>query len=153
MPVLTRKVTVPASVEKVHQLLTSGQRLQDYTEVPGGPTGLVGQIVAGAHWKNRGATLKLPSWDTTTVKEITNERISWHTRSMVLGVIPVGADWSYRLEKAAEGTTITNAFERVSMFGLPVGLLIKAPILPMVYLARGSMMDSEKRLKKTLGSS
>ncbi|MBI4199481.1 MAG: SRPBCC family protein [Chloroflexi bacterium] len=152
MPVLTRQVTVPAPVEAVSQLLTNAQRLPEYTQVSGAKEGPPGPVVAGARWKNRGATLKLPSWDSTTVQEVTNQRIAWHTRSMVLGFIPVGADWSYTLEKATGGTTITNTFERVTMFGLPVGALIKAPFLPMVYLARGSMMASEKRLKKTLGA-
>jgi hypothetical protein len=31
------------------------------------------------------------------------------------------------------------------MFGLPVGPLIRAPFLPMSYLARGAMMAGEKK--------
>jgi hypothetical protein len=150
MAVLTRRITVAAPLEKVHQLLTSPQRLPEYTEVSGTRGTVPVQFTAGARWKNRGATLKLPAWDSTTVLAVTNERIAWHTRSMALGVIPVGANWSYSLEKTAQGTTITNTFERVTMFGLTVGLLIRAPFLPMVYLARGSMMASEKKLKETL---
>lgn len=152
MPVLTRKVAVSVPVERVYQLLTSVQRLPEYTQVSGATGASPAQITGGARWKNRGATLKMPSWDSTTVKEVTNQRIAWHTRSMVLGLIPVGADWSYALEKTAGGATITNTFERVTMFGLPVGPLIKTPVLPMVYLARGSMMASEKKLKKALGN-
>ncbi len=150
MPVLARRFTVSAPLEKVHLLLTSAQKLPEYTQVSGSKDAPSAPISAGASWKNRGATLKMPSRDSTTVKEATQERIAWHTRSMVMRLIPVGADWSYTLERTAQGTTITNTFERVTMFGLPVGPLIKAPFLPMLYLARGSMMASEKKLKGTL---
>ena len=151
MPVLTRKVIVSASLEKVNEMLTSLERLPEHTQVSGAKGGPA-RITVGARWKNRGATLKMPAWDSTTVTELTNQRVAWHTRSIVLGIIPVGAHWSYTLEKTTGGTAITNTFERVTMFGLPAGPLIKAPFLPMVYLARWSMMASEKRMIKALGS-
>jgi hypothetical protein len=150
MPVITRRISVRAPAEKVNDLLTSVQRLPEYTQISGTGDGAPSRVAVGAKWKNRGATLKLPSWDSTTVKEVTAQHIAWHTRSMVLGVIPVGADWSYSLKSTAEGTTITHTFEKVTMFGIPSGLLIKAPFLPMVYLARGSMMAGEKKMQKTL---
>jgi hypothetical protein len=148
MAVLKHVVSVTAPMDKVHQLLTSVGRIPDYTQVrkTGGPS--AAQLAVGATWKNRGTTLKMPSWDSTTVKEASPRRIAWHTRSMVLGMIPVGADWSYTLEQTGAVSTVTNTFERVTMFGLPVGPLIKSPVLPMVYLARGSMMASGKKLKK-----
>ena len=152
MPVLTYEVSVSAPVEKVHQLLASAGRVPDYSQVRKTSGGASTQITPGTTWKNRGATLKLPSWDSTTVKEVSPRRIAWHTRSMVLGMIPVGADWSYTLAQTGAGTTVTNTFERVTMFGLPVGALIKSPVLPMVYLARGTMMASGTKLKKALGS-
>ena len=155
MPVLTRQFSVPKPIEAAYQFLATVQRIPEYTQVPGINGGSPAPLAAGARWKNRGATLKMPSWDTTTVKEVTRGRIAWHTRSMVLGIIPVGADWSYTLETPAGGgptTTITNTFEAVTMFGLPVGAMIKAPFLPMVYLARGTMMASEAKLRKALGA-
>jgi hypothetical protein len=71
---------------------------------------------------------------------------------MVLGVIPVGADWSYALRAVQGGTEVTHTFERVTMFGLPVGPMIKAPFLPMLYLARGAMMAGEKKLAQVLAN-
>jgi hypothetical protein len=153
MPVLIRRQTVTASLEQVRQLLTDLNRLPDRTQVSSvkivsGPP----RLEVGTAWKNRGATLKLPSWDTSRATEVSPARIAWHTQSMVLGMIPVGADWSYALRSVQGGSEITHTFEHVTMFGLPVGPLIKAPFLPMVYLARGAMMAGEKKLARALGN-
>ena len=152
MAVLVRKQTVSAPPDQVHKLLTDLNRLPDRTNVSSVRPGSGSRMESGSTWKNRGATLKLPSWDSSRAGEVTPDRIAWRTRSMVLGVIPVGADWSYALRSVQGGTEITHTFERVTMFALPVGLLIKAPFLPMVYLARGAMMAGEKKLAKALGS-
>ena len=40
--------------------------------------------------------------------------------------------------------------ERVFMMGVPIGLLVKLPFLPFLYLARGTMMASERKLVRTL---
>ena len=148
MPVLTRRITVSAPLASVRQTLTTVDRIPEYTEIGGVRSASDAQMVAGTTWKNRGATLKLPSWDSSTVREVSDNRIAWHTRSMVLGLIPVGADWSYSLEPSGSGTAITDTFESVTMFGLPIGPLIKAPFLPMLYLARGAMMAGEKKTLK-----
>ncbi len=152
MPVLMRRQTVTASLDQVRQLLTDLNRLPDRTQVSSVTMVSGSRLEAGATWKNRGATLKLPSWDTSKATEVTPTKIAWRTRSMVLGVIPVGANWSYALRSVDGGTEITHTFERVTMFALPVGPLIKAPFLPMVYLARGAMMAGEKKLAQALGS-
>ena len=150
MPVLVRRQTTRAALDTVTRVLTDVARIPERTEVPAIREASGSQVVTGATWKNRGATLKLPSWDSSRVTEVTPQRIAWHTRSMVLGLILVGADWSYTLKPVDAGTEITHTFERVTMFGLPVGLLIKAPFLPMVYLARGAMMAGEKKLDRVL---
>jgi hypothetical protein len=152
MAVLSRMIVAPATPDAVRKVLISVERIPDYTQVASVRDASAKELAAGATWKNRGATLKLPSWDSSRVTEVTADRIAWHTRSMVLGIIPVGADWSYTIKPAQGGTEVTNTFERVSMFGLPVGALIKAPFLPMLYLARGAMMAGEKKLAQTLAA-
>ncbi len=145
MPVLTRTIVVRAPLSSVRELLTEVQRIPDYTEVDRVRSD-DRQMVVGTRWRNQGKTLKLPSWDWSTAREVSDSRIAWHTRSMVLAFIPVGADWSYTLEASDPGTRVTCSFEKVTMLGLPIGLLIKAPFLPMLYLARGAMMAGEKKL-------
>jgi len=152
MAVLIRQQTVPAPPDKVHQVLTDLERLPNRTQVSSVQPLSGSQMVTGTSWKNRGATLKLPSWDTSRAVDVTPQRIAWHTNSMVLRMIPVGADWSYTLRPAQGGTEITHTFERVTMFGLPIGPLVKAPFLPMLYLARGAMMAGEKKLAQVLGA-
>lgn len=152
MPVLTRQQTIAASPDRVHQVLTDLGQLPNRTQVSSVKPVSGSRMETGTTWKNRGATLKLPSWDTSRAFEVTPNRIVWHTSSMVLRMIPVGADWSYTLRPAQGGTEITHTFERVTMFGLPIGPLVKAPFLPMLYLARGAMMAGEKKLAKVLGS-
>ncbi len=152
MAVLTRQQTIAASPDRVHQVLTDLGQLPNRTQVSSVKPVSGSRIETGTTWKNRGATLKLPSWDSSRATEVTPNRIAWRTRSMVLGVIPVGANWSYDLRAVEGGTQVTHTFERVTMFALPVGPLIKAPFLPMVYLARGAMMAGEKKLAQVLGA-
>jgi hypothetical protein len=145
MAVLTRTIIVRAPLSSVHELLTEIPRIPDYTQV-GRVKSNDRQMVAGTRWSNEGATLKIPSHDSSIAREVSDTRIAWHTRSMVLRIIPVGADWSYALEASGQGTRITSTFEKATMFGLPIGPLIRAPFLPMLYLARGAMMAGEKKL-------
>jgi len=152
MAVLTQQQVVSAPASEVRNLLMDPSRIPDFTQVRS-VAASAPRLAVGVTWRNRGATLKLPSWDSSKVTEVSEDLIRWHTRSMVLGVIPVGADWSYTLAPADGGTRVTNAFERVTMFGLPVGPLIKAPFLPMLYLARGAMLAGRKRLAAVLSPS
>jgi len=150
MTVLSRKYTVDAPLEKVHDLITDLSRVSEFTQISAVSPDSAARMTPGAQWKNRGATLKLPSRDRSTAGEIDGNHVRWHTQSMVLGVIPVGADWSYTMQDEKGCTNVTNTFERVTMFGIPVGALIKAPFLPMRYLALGAMMAGEKRMTATL---
>ena len=63
---------------------------------------------------------------------------------MVLGMIPVGADRSYDLRSAQGGIEITQTFEHVTMLGLPIGPLVKARLLPMLYLAPPAMTGGQE---------
>jgi uncharacterized membrane protein len=150
MAVMTRQYTVDASVEQVRDLVTDLSRISQFTEVSKVSSDSAPRMTPGARWKNRGATLKLPSWDSSTATEVTDNRIRWHTRSMVLGVIPVGADWSTTIHDDHGRAEVTNTFEKATMFGIPIGALVKAPFLPMRYLAQGAIMAGEKRLTDTL---
>ena len=151
-PVLVRRFTVSAPVETVRELLTDLTRLPEISEVGRVKNATAARIEAGVRWRNRGATLKLPSWDASIATEVTPNHIAWHTRSLVLGLIPVGADWSQSLESRPAGTLVTATFERVTMFGIPVAPLIKTPFLPMLYCARGAMMAGEKKLIRVLSA-
>ena len=94
--------------------------------------------------------MRMPTSDITTVTEVSETRIAWTTRSMLLGFIPSVMYWSYTLEGTDDVTRVINTLERVFMVGIPIGLLVKLPFLPFLYLAGGTMMDSEKKLVKTL---
>jgi len=113
MPVLVRRQTTRAALDTVSRLLIDVARIPERTEVPAIREASGSQLTPGTTWKNRGATLKLPSWDSSRVTEVTPQRIAWHTRSLVLGLIPVGADWSSTLKPVDAGTQITHTFERV----------------------------------------
>ena len=150
MSVLTREISVPVSMEKVREVLTSLPRISEFTEV----RGLIGEppakITIGTTWKNPGVTMLMPTSDTTTVTDLSETRIAWTTRSLLLGFIPSQIHWSYNLEETGEGTRVINTLERVSMMGVPIGRLVKLPFLPFLYLARGTMIASAKKLVLTL---
>ena len=92
----------------------------------------------------------LPTSDTTTVTDLTETRIAWTTRSMLLGFVPTQMNWAYNLEGSDSGTRVANILERVSMMGLPIGLLVKLPFLPFPYMVRSTMTASEKKLLHSL---
>ena len=54
------------------------------------------------------------------------------------------------LEGSDSGTRVANILERVSMMGLPIGLLVKLPFLPFPYMVRSTMTASEKKLLHSL---
>ena len=150
MPVLTREFSVPVSIEKVRELLTSLSRLSEFTEirtVAGEPPA---KMTVGTTWKNRGTTMLMPTSDTTTVTDVSETRVAWTTRSMLLGLVPSRVYWSYNFEGDHDGTRVINTLERVFMMGVPIGSLVKLPFLPFLYLARGTMMASETKLVRTL---
>jgi hypothetical protein len=92
----------------------------------------------------------MPTSDTTTVTEVSENRIGWTTRSKLLGFIPSQMYWSCNLEGNDDGNRVINTLERVFMMGVPIGFLVKLPFLPFLYLGRGTMMASEKKLVRTL---
>jgi len=148
--VITREISVSVSIEKVRDLLTSLSRLSEFTEVHGVAGEPPAKITVGTTWKNRRLTMNMPTSDTTTVTEVSETRIAWTTRSMLLGFIPSQMYWSYNLEGNDDGTRVINTLERVFMMGVPFGLLVKLPFLPFLYLARGTMIASEKKLVSVL---
>ena len=150
MSVLTREIYVSVSIEKVHDLLTSLPRLSEFTEVRGVTGGPPAKITVGATWGNPGVTMLMPASDITTVTDVSETQIAWTTQSKLLGFIPSQMYWSYNLEGNGDGTRVINTLERVLMMGVPIGLLVKLPFLPFLYLARGTMMTSEKKLVRTL---
>jgi hypothetical protein len=150
MSVLTREISVPLSMKNVHDLLTSLPKLSEFTEVRGVTGEPPPKIIVGTTWKNRRVTMLMPTSDTTTVTDVSETRIAWTTRSMLLGFIPSQMYWSYNLEGNDDGTKVINNLERVFMMGVPFSLLVKLPFLPFLYLARGTMMASERKLVRTL---
>ena len=149
MTVLTREISVPVSMEKVRDLLASLPRLSEFTEVRAVTGEPPAKFTVGTTWKNAGVTMHMPTSDITTVTEVSETRIAWTTRSMLLGFIPSRMYWSYNLEGNDDSTRVINTLERVFMMGVPIGLLVKLPFLPFLYLARGTMMASEKKLVRT----
>ena len=137
-------------MEKVRDLLTSLPRVSEITEVRAVIGEPPAKITVGATWKNPGVTMLMPTSDTTTVTDVSETRIAWTTRSLLLGFIPAQIYWSYSLQGNDHGTRVINTLERVFMMGVPIGLLVKLPFLPFLYLARGTMMASEKKLVRTL---
>ena len=150
MAVLTREVSVSVPMEKVRDLLTSLPRISEFTEVRGVTGDPLAKITVGTTWKNPGVTMLMPTSDITTVTDVSETRIAWTTRSMLLGFIPSQMYWSYNLEGNDDGTRVINTLERVFMMGIPIGFLVKLPFLPFLYLVRGTMMASEKKLLRTL---
>ena len=150
MAVLTREVSVSVPMEKVRDLLTSLPRISEFTEVRGVTGDPLAKITVGTTWKNPGVTMLMPTSDITTVTDVSETRIAWTTRSMLLGFIPSQMYWSYNLEGNDDGTRVINTLERVFMMGVPIGFLVKLPFLPFLYLVRGTMMASEKKLLRTL---
>ena len=136
MSVLIREISVPVSMEKVRDLLTSLPRISEFTEVRGVTGEPPAKITIGTTWKNPGVTMLMPTSDITTVTDLSDTRIAWVTRSLLLGLIPSQIYWSYNLEGNVEGTRVINTLERVFMMGVPIGLLVKLPFLPFLYLAR-----------------
>lgn len=150
MPVLVHEVSVSAPIVEVHELLTSLPRLSEFTEVRGLSGKAPAKITVGTTWKNRGVTMHMPTSDATTVTEVSENRIGWTTRSKLFGFIPSQMHWSYILDSNAEGTRVINTLESASMLGVPIGALVKLPFLPFLYLARGTMMASGKKLVRSL---
>ena len=147
MSVLTREISVSASMEEVRDLLTSLPRVSEFTEVRGVTGETPPKITVGTTWKNPGVTMRMPASDTTTVTDVSEIRIAWTTRSMLFGFIPSQMYWSHNLEGNNGGTKVINTLERVSMMGVPIGLLVKLPFLPFLYLARGTV---DRRLQDLL---
>lgn len=144
MPVLVHEVSVSTPIVKVHDLLTSLPRLSEFTEVRGFSGEAPAKITVGATWKNPGVTMHMPTSDTTTVTEVSENRIVWTTRSKLFGFIPSQMHWSHVLDGDGEGTRVINTLESAFMLGVPIGALVKLPFLPFLYLARGTMMASGK---------
>ena len=152
VPVLTHRYSVSAPVEQVHDLLTDFSRLTSVTDVSKVRGESPEKITVGTTWKNRGTTMLMPAFDTTTVTEVTDHRIAWTTRSILLGIVPSRMHWSYHLEEDDRDTVVTNTLERVWMIGIPFGLVVRLPILPFLYLARGSMRSGGQKLVDTVRS-
>jgi hypothetical protein len=150
VPVLTREISVSVSIEKVRELLTSLSRLSEFTEVRRVTGEPHAKMTVGTTWKNPGRTMNMPTSDITTVTEVSETRIAWTTRSMLLGFIPSQMYWSYDLEGDNDGTRVINTLERVYMMGVPFGLVVKLPFLPFLYLARGTMIASERNFVTVL---
>ena len=153
MSVLSRDFSVSAPIEEVHDLLTSLPRLSEFTEVRGIAGESPAEFTVGTTWKNSGVTMGMPTSDVSTVTEASDARIAWTTRSKLFGLIPSQMFWSYNLESEDDGTRVINHLERVFMMGVPIGILVRFPFLPFLYLARGTMMASEESLVRTFSSS
>ena len=150
MSVIIREFSVRVSMDKVHDLLTSLPRLSEFTEVRGVTGEPPAKITVGATWENPGVTMLMPTSDITTVTEVSDTRIAWTTRSLILGFIPSQMNWSYNIDDNGDGTRVINTLERVSMMGLPIGLMVKLPFLPFLHLVRSTMKASETKLVRTL---
>ena len=150
MTVLTREISVPVSIERVRDLLASLPRLSEFTEVRAITGEPPATITVGTTWKNPGVTMHMPASDITTATDVSETRIVWTTRSMLLGFIPSKMCWSYSIEGNDDGTRVINTLESVFMMGVPIGFLVKLPFLPFLYMARGTMMASAMKLVRTL---
>ena len=150
MSVLSREFDASASIEHVRDLLTTLPKLSEYTEVRGITGDAPEEFAVGTTWKNSGVTMGMPTSDISTVIELSETLIAWTTWSKLLGLIPTQMYWSYTLESKDDGTRVINTLERVYMMGVPIGILVKLPFLPFLYLARGTMMASERKLVRTL---
>ena len=148
--VITREFSVSVSMEKVHDLLTSLPRLSEFTQVRGITGEPTAKITVGATWENPGVTMLMPTSDITTVTDVSETRIAWTTRSMILGFIPSQMNWSYNIDDNGDRTRIINTLERVSMMGLPIGLMVKLPFLPFLHLVLSTMKACETKLVQTL---
>ena len=127
--VIIREFSVRVSMDKVHDLLTSLPRLSEFTDVRGVTGEPPTKITVGATWENPGVTMLMPTSDITTVTEVSDTRIAWTTRPLILGFIPSQMNWSYNIDDNGDGTRVINTLERVSMMGLPIGLMVKLPLL------------------------
>ena len=108
MSVIMRQVSVSSPIEKVLDLLTDLARISEFTEVLGTAGAPSGKMAIGTTWKNRGVTMGLPTSDTTTVTDLTETRIAWTTRSMLLGFVPTQMNWAYNLD-----SLVKTRFEEV----------------------------------------
>jgi hypothetical protein len=150
MPVLVHEVSVSVSIVNVRDLLTSLPRLSEITEVRDFSGEAPAKITVGTTWKNPGVTMHMPTSDTTTVTEVSENHVAWTTRSKLFGFIPSQMPWSYILDGNGDGTRVINTLESAFMLGVPIGTLVKLPFLPFLYLARGTMMASGEKLVRSL---
>lgn len=132
-------------------MLTSLPRLSELTKVRGFSGEAPAKITVGTPFgRTPGVTMRLPKSDSTTMTEVSEDRVAWTTRSQLLRFIPSQMHWSYILEDNGDGTRVIYTLESAFMLGVPIGALVKLQFLPFHFLARGTMMISGKQLVRSL---